>query len=305
MRHKKRITQIENLHLIFTVMLCRYFFLSLAVILFTGCSINEEKLTGDQWLDIQQTGMGNITFTYVPSEGFSYTDDEGNLTGVTIELLRDFAARVEQTYDVSLNTTFISNDSFTDFYQTVVEADGGVFGVANVTITEERKNELAFSPHYMTNIAVLITHDDIMEISSMSEIPESFSGLNGLAFDGTLHEVRIRSIVSNYLPDAEIHSAHANDEIIHRVGEKNKYFAYVDVYNFYRAVQRDVPLRRHSVGDESSEQFGVIMPLNSDWHELVNEFFSADGGYIQSDRFRGLMELHLGSEIADILLSSE
>lgn len=284
---------------------CRYFFLSLSVILFFSCSNSDNNLSGDLWLYIQETGSGNITFTYVPSEGFSYTDDEGNLTGVTIELLRDFATWVEQTYDVSLNTTFISNDSFTDFYQSVVEADGGVFGVANVTITEERKNELAFSPHYMTNIAVLITHDDILEITSKEEISDSFSGLNGLAFAGTLHEVRIRTVVSNYLPDAEIHTAHANDEIIQRVGEKRNYFAYVDVYNFYRAVQRGVPLRRHSVGDESSEQFGVIMPLNSDWHELINEFFYADGGYIQSDRFRGLMELHLGSEMAHILLSSE
>lgn len=286
-------------------MLCRYFFLSLSLILFSTCSNNDHKLSGDQWLDIQQTGSGSITFIYVPSEGFSYTDNEGNLTGVTIELMRDFAAWVEQTYDVSLNTTFVSNDSFTDFYRSVVMANGGVFGVANVTITEQRKSELAFSPHYMTNIAVLITHHDIMEITSKTEISESFSGLNGLAFAGTLHEVRIQSIVSNYLPGAEIHTAHANDEIIQRVGEESKYFAYVDVYNFYRAVQRGESLRRHSVGDESSEQFGVIMPLNSDWHELINEFFHADGGYIQSERFRGLMEFHLGSEIADILLSSE
>lgn len=273
--------------------------------IFFGCSNNEIKLSGDYWADIQQTGSGNITFTYVPNEGFSYTNDEGFLTGVTIELLRDFTTWVEETYDVSLNTTFVSNESFTDFYQSVAEADGGVFGVGNVTITEQRKNELAFSPHYMTNIAVLITHDNIPEISSKADITESFSGLNGLAFKGTLHEVRIRSVVSNYLKGSEIHTAIANDEIIRRVGEESIYFAFIDVYNFYQAVQRGVPIRRHSVGDESSEQFGVIMPLTSDWHDLIEEFFYADGGYIQSDRFRGLMELHLGSEIADILLNSE
>jgi putative glutamine transport system substrate-binding protein len=286
-------------------MLSRNFFLLLSLLLLISCTNSENKLSGDLWADIQRTGSGNITFTYVPSEGFSYTDDEGILTGVTIELLRDFAVWVEQTYDVSLTTAFVPNESFSDFYQSVVKADGGVFGVANVTITEERKNELAFSPPYMTNIAVLITHEDIPEISSKSEIKDSFSGLNGLAFAGTLHEVRIRSIVSNYLNGAQIHKAHANDEIIRRVGEERMYFAYVDVYNFHRAAQRGEPLRRHSVGDEASEQFGVIMPLKSDWHELIDEFFEANGGYIQSDRFHNLLESHLGPEMAALLLSAD
>ena len=254
------------------------------------------------WSDVEQDGHGIITLAYVPSEGFSYTDDEGQLTGVTIELMRDFAAFVNSTYDVEIEMVTIPIERFSEFYDFVKHAEGGVFGVANVTITEHRADELTFSPSYMTNIATLITHSDVPEITSFEEIGERFHGLDALAFEGTLHEERLREIVNTHIPDSRMKYAHSNSEIIERVASDKKYFAYVDIYNYWRAADRGRPLKRHAAADEASERFGVIMPRNSDWEPLMVEFFEQDGGYIHSLRYRELMEEHLGKELADLLL---
>jgi len=254
------------------------------------------------WSDVEQDGHGTITLAYVPSEGFSYTDDEGRLTGVTIELMRDFTEFVNSSYDVEIEMVTIPIERFSEFYDFVKHAEGGVFGVANVTITEQRADELAFSPSYMTNIATLVTHSDVPEISSFNEIGERFHGLDALAFEGTLHEVRLQDIVNTQIPDASIKYAHSNSEIIERVASENRYFAYVDIYNYWRAADRGKPLKRHAAADEASERFGVIMPRNSDWEPLMVEFFEHDGGYIHSLRYRELMEEHLGKELADLLL---
>lgn len=280
-----------------------FFSITLSLIILTACSERpDDTVLNHTWEDVQQLGGGTITLFYVASEGFSYTDESGRLTGVTIELMRDFADFVNMEYDLNLTIHYEPIEQFRVFYDTVRDASGGVFGVANVTITEERKDELAFSPPYMTNIATLITHSDTGEIRSFNDIPDRFRGLAALAFEGTLHQDRLESIIENYLPEAEMEFAHSNNEIIERTSEENRYFAYVDIYNYWRASQAGAPLQRHAAGDEASEQFGVIMPLDSDWHTLMDRFFEADGGYVQSGRFKNLMETHLGSELAALLL---
>jgi ABC-type amino acid transport substrate-binding protein len=265
----------------------------------------DDTVRNHTWEEVEQMGGGTITLYYVPSDGFSYTDDIGRLTGVTIELVRDFVDFVNVEHDMNLTIHYEPVEQFSTFYSTVRDASGGVFGVANVTITEERREELAFSPPYMTNIATLITHSDVSEINSFEEIPGAFEGLSALAFEGTLHQQRLEAIVENYLPEAHMEFAQSNNEIINRTSESNRYFAYVDIYNYWRAAQAGAPLQRHSAGDEASEQFGVIMPHDSDWAPLMDQFFNEGGGYVQSERYRNLMANHLGEELANLLLAQE
>ena len=279
--------------------------LSLLIIILLAtisCTGQEGDFLAESWGDVQEFDGGNITVLYVASEGFSYVNEDGDLTGVTIELMRDFARYVEAEHNVNLNIHFEAIESFSGFYDTVVNAKPGVFGVANVTITEERKEELAFSPSYLNNIAVLITHDSVSEIDDMEEIPEAFNGLTGLAFEGTLHEERIRDILQSYLPNSEIEMAHSNAEIIEKTAEEENYFAYVDIYNFWRATDQSAPLVRHRVGDELAEEFGVIMPRGVEWEDVINEFFDHDGGYVHSETYRDHLRDHLGDELAELLI---
>jgi len=280
----------------------------LLTLFITNCGNGDSEVADTKraaWNDVNQHGTGTITLVYVPSDGFSYEDEGGNLTGVTIELVRDFVDYVNSEYDVEIRIHYKPVEQFSEFYYFVQTSGGGVFGVGNVTITEERRGELAFSPPYMTNIASLITHNDVTEISSFEEIESTFDGLNALAFEGTLHQDRLQGILDQYIPQADMLYAHSNNEIIERTAAENRYFAYVDIYNYWRAAERGDPLRRHAAGDEASEQFGVIMPLESDWHEVMEEFFLANGGYINSTRYRELMENHLGEELANLLLEQE
>ena len=284
-------------------MTCKTFIVLLTGFLFISCGYSAETPRTTSWAEVMEQAGGVVTLAYVPSDGFSYTVEDGNLTGVTIEIFRDFVAFVSDEYDVELEVIYQPIDRFGIFYDTVKQAESGFFGVANVTITEERKSELGFSPPYMRNIATLITHSDVEEISSFEKLSEYFEGLNALAFEGTLHEERLRNIAEERIPEALIYFAQSNNEIIERTAAENSYFAYVDIYNYWRASESGMALRRHQAGDEASEEFGMIMPLSSDWDSVVTEFFEADGGYVRSERYRELMETHLGAGLADLLIA--
>lgn len=261
-----------------------------------------KEIRSDSWAKVSNKGYGEITIYYVPSEGFAYYNDDNELAGVTFDIFKDFTAWVTEHYGFPLHVHYISMESWSEFYDVVKKASSGTFGMGNVTITEARKEEIGFSPPYMTNIATLITHSDVEGISEMDNLSERFIGLDALAFEGTLHEVRLKRIIDELIPEAGIDFAHSNNEIIERVSEENRYFAYVDIYNYWRAIERGEPLRRHSVGDEASEQFGVISPVDSDWAEVMNQFFGKEGGYVVSERYRTLMREHLGEELAALLI---
>jgi len=254
----------------------------------------------DTWLETRSSGDGTVTVLYVPADGFAYRDPEGRLTGVTIEVMRAFARWVETTHDVQLTLDFVEEPSWQTFYGRVRDARGGVFGVGNVTITEPRRQELRFSPPYLTNVAVLITHEDVPELTTMEDATARFRGLHALAFEGTLHETRLRALRDAHLPDAEIRFATSNQEILDVV-EEGGHFAYIDAYNYWRARDLGAPLRHHPPGDDPAEEFGVIMPLNTDWGPVIDAFFSAEGDLRDAGWYRAVLVRHLGEPLTRVL----
>ncbi len=251
--------------------------------------------------EAREAGQARVTYFFVPSSGFAYRDEAGELTGVTVELLRDFAHFVAEEHGIDLEVEWSEEERWADFYGYVRDSEGGAFGIGNVTITEERREEIDFSPPYLNNVAVLITHENVPELGSMEEIGEAFAGLTALPYPGTLHERRLDAIRERHLPDAPTRPVASNDELVELLSTDDEYFGYMDVYNYWRAREAGAPLRHHPVGDDDSETFGVIMPDGSDWTPVMEEFFRADGGYVGSERFQGLMREHLGEELASLL----
>lgn len=264
----------------------------------------DDVLSGDPWPQVKEHGKGTLTAVYVPAAGFAYRDDAGQLTGVTVELMRAFADFVSDRHEVELTLDFIREDNWRTFYNDIVDADDGVIGMGNVTITGERREELAFSPPYMTNIASLITHRDTPPLTRMEDLEAVLGGRTALAFEGTLHEERLRTLTDRYYPGARFQMAASNDEIIELVGSGDRYFAYIDLYNYWRAVDEGAPLQRHRAGDEAAEQFGYIMPLATSWQPVISEFFDHNGGIVSTRHYRKIMETHLGTRLAEILLDA-
>jgi ABC-type amino acid transport substrate-binding protein len=260
---------------------------------------------GATWADARDTGRATIRVLYVPAAGFAERDAAGEPAGVTVGIVRDFVRWVREQRGVDVEIDFVEEPDWRTFYGRVRAATGGVFGLGNVTITEARRAELRFSPPYMTNVAVLITHERVPELASLDEIPETFAGMRPLAFAGTLHERRLAALRDAYLPGTPLAEATSNAEILERTALGPDYFAYIDGYNFWRAAEAGAPLRQHDIASDASEAFGIIMPLDNDWAPLLDEYFAADGGLRARPSYRALLREHLGEELAALLLAAD
>src|SRR6185369_16259816 len=130
-------------------------------------NVFSQNYVGDSWALVKKKGEGKISLAYVESFGFVYKDN-GNLTGICVDIMNDFIQYVNEKKKVKLTYDFVGDgESFKGMYDKVKASSGGVFGLGNITITEERKREVKFSPPFITNLAFLITSNNVATLEKM------------------------------------------------------------------------------------------------------------------------------------------
>jgi len=257
-------------------------------------NIFSQNYTGDTWAQAKKKGEGKISLAYVESFGFVYKDN-GNLTGICVDIMNDFIQYVNEKKKVKLTYDFVGDgESFKGMYDKVKASSGGVFGLGNITITEERKREVKFSPPFITNLAFLITSNNVATLTKMEDLPTTFGALTAYTAKGTLNEKRINELKQKYYPNMKITLTATSQETLEKITSGSDGFAYLDLAFYLEAVQQRKPVKRHPVGDKASEQFGFAMPSNSDWLPLLDEFFKADGGYTNGTEYKSILKRHLG-----------
>ncbi len=264
-------------------------------LLFISFLASSQNYVGDSWAQVNANKAGTITLAYVETPSFVYKDRSGKITGICVDIMADFVNWVNETKSVKLGSKFVGDGSnFKGMYEKVKGSIGGVFGLGNVTITEERKKEVKFSPAFITNFAILITNGSISTLSKFEDLPATFAGLTAYGAKGTTNEKRLQDLKRKYYPAMKMSSTTTSQETLEKVASDPKGFAYLDLAFYLEAVQMNKGIKRHPIGDMAAEQFGFIMPMNSDWSPLLNEFFDANGGYVNSQQYRSILLKHLG-----------
>ncbi len=265
--------------------------------------LSAQNYSGDTWLQAKSKGEGTISLAYVETFGFVYKDGD-KLTGVCVDIMNDFVKYVNETKGIKLTSQFVGDGTaFKGMYDKVKSSTGGVFGLGNITITEERKREVKFSPPFITNLAFLITQNNVANLTKMEDLPTTFSKLTAYTAKGTINEKRINEMKQKYFPAMKILVTANSQETFQKIISDPNGFAYLDLAFYLEAVQQRKPLKRHPIGDKASEQFGFAMPINSDWYPVLDEFFKANGGYTNSNPYKVILKKHLG-EIGVKLLQS-
>ena len=271
--------------------------------LFNAAIFAQEAYTGDSWSSVQENKTGEITAVYLEEDAFAYTNEEGELTGIEIEIFQQFLNYLKNAKNINLDVNYVKkSESFGDFYNTVKNSSQGVFGLGTVTILERRKDEVQFTPPWINNVAVLVSHSSNPTLESMEELPEVFAGKTAIIIENTTLENRINELKNEYYPNLQTTSVNSQNAALDLVIEgEGDYFTYLDVAIFWPANQNGDPVKRHAVGDQASEVFGFILPKDSDWKPVFDEFFQLGGGYRSNPAYRKILIKHLGPEFTRML----
>jgi len=271
-------------------------FITLALFsVFISLSAIAQNYSGDSWSSSKSQGKGSITLAYVETPGFVYKDQSGKVTGICIDIMNDFVKYVNDTKKVNLDVKLVGDGTnFKGMYDKVKNSSDGVFGLGNITITEERKKEIKFSPPFINNFAILITQPAVPTLNKLEDLPKTFGNLTALTAKGTLNEKRINDLKKKYFPEMKITLLSTSQETFDKITSEPNGFAYLDVAFYLEAMKQRKSVKRHPIGDVAAEQFGFVMPMNSDWFPLLDEFFKANGGYTNSPQYKSILNKHLG-----------
>lgn len=279
--------------------------MKLLLSLFLSCFFFQNtvaQLKGDTYADALKSKKASVVAVYLEEEAFAFKDATGKISGVEGDIFNHFVNWLKNAKGIELEVSYIGERSFSKFYTMVKDGSQGVFGLGTTTILDRRKSEVIFSPPFINNIAVMITHSSVKNLSSLNQMSTEFGNLKGLAGKGTTLEGYLIDATQKYYPNAKLEYLPSQIEVVNKVAQDPSYFAYVDLSIYWPAFDKQkLPIKRHPVGDLASETFGFIMPLDSDWAPVINEFFNLGTGYRSTAAYRNILMKHLGVEVTKML----
>ncbi len=269
-----------------------------AGVLFASACLGQ-KYTGDSWSKVKANG-GTLTVIYYEQPGLIYKDAaSGKMKGVCADILDDFAKFVQTKYDKKVEIKYAGQEQVFPTFLSTTQSTPNILGVTNVTITEERKKILKFTPSFMNNPVVMLTHSDAPNINRVDEIGTAMNDYSAKVITGSTHVKIIEKIKKENAPALKVTYANSGGEILKGLSAASKYFTILDFTEYLDATRRQLPVKRQNVNFGGSEELAFIMAKQTDWDQPWNEFMTKE--YRSSVRYRKIIVENLGPNFLALL----
>lgn len=258
------------------------------------------QLSGSSYADSKRTKQAKFVYVYDGIPGFAEFKD-GQASGLVVDLMKEFEAYIKDMEGIDVTSSFVLKDNFSNFLSEVEDANGAVFGLSNISISDERKKSYSFSPPYLDNVSLLLSHGSVKPLSSLDNISTEFANMVAYSLPSSSYLRRLNEIKAKYYPNLNIVTVATEAEVLEKLRTDENAFAILDVNYYIDVLKNKQNIKRHAVGDMKDDQFGILMPKNCDWEPLIKEFFSTQ--LIGSTRYSQIISDNLGSSALRLLNS--
>ncbi len=245
--------------------------LRLILFIFQAYVLINTSQAQNSWQRAQQVKQATIQVLHVDAPPFIYQKG-GTPRGIECEIMQAFARYIKKEHHIDINLQFIEMSDFGQMYQRVKTGKSGVFGASSFSITEERKDEIHFSPPYMSDIEVLISHRSVPIARDLTEFKNIFDQRQAITLPNTTFEQNLFNL-REYLPNLSIQQLDLYSQICPTVAENPNTFAYVQLASYFTALKKGLAIGRQQLFKVVKPGRAVVYPLNSDWQEPLEEFF--------------------------------
>ncbi len=281
----------------------KFLMVGLVFTLLIGSISVNAQLKGDSFETAKVSKKANVVYTFSKTPGFIYSTSGGSYAGICVDIMSKFEQYVKTKYGITIQAKYqlATDDNFTKMLASVKSANGGVFGLGNITITDARKRMYTFSPSFINNISLLVTNKSVATLTKMENIATVFAGMTAYTVKGSTNEIEFNRWKKVYFPDMKIAYLGSFSETVSKVASDSKAFTNVDFTYYLDAVKGKKSVKRHVAGSSNSEEFGIIMPKSNDWAPVLAEFMNA--GFIGGAEYKAIISKHLGESAIKLLES--
>lgn len=257
---------------------------------------------GESWQEVFQHKKGTVTALWDDIEPFIYVNKEGVLEGVEYEIMESFKSYLQLKYAIELTIEWERAGSFDSIYHKVRNsAKPGVFGWSYFSITPARQKQVQFSPPYMPDLNVLVTNNLEPMYASSQEFTSKIKEMRAYTMAGTTMTEDILSLKTSFFPGLPVSYKEEDYEVMRTIAADNKGFGYVPLSVYIVALQKGIKVKRQHVLSSRRQGFAAIMPQQTDWKPVMDEYFSSDLFRIKAG---AIVAKYLGSEIKDLVFEN-
>lgn len=222
----------------------------------------------NSYIELLQEGEGSVTIGF---HNFSKEKHEINNRGFEYELMTLFFDYVESKKEVKIHREYIHSDSFKGLYQDVKNSKLD-FGYCFFSITDERKEEVHFSPSYMPNIEVVISNKSLPVVSDSNDFRKRFKGATALFIPQTTYEQNVKELKQAF-PEIKTESIKSSTQLINKINSTKDYFGFIELQQYFQFQDQLSNVLRQNIFLTKREGYGFIFPISSDWKPIVDLFF--------------------------------
>lgn len=253
---------------------------------------------GDEdWTTILNKKEGTITFYWYPNN-ISISSSKDILDGVEHDLALSFIRYLEMKYKVDLELKWVETKSFNDVLDIVRSKSGASFGSSSISITEERRQYLNFTPPYLSDISVLISNSKIPIAQGGEEFRKVFQNMTAVTIPNTTYITALERLEDDLKINFDYEYVENSGQIIDKIENLENGFGYIDLSNFLVALDNSSTIRRQFFYPLKLDGIAMIYPKNSDWESPVTDYFSSE--QFVSDKERIVVK-YLGEGATNII----
>ncbi|MBS1949555.1 MAG: hypothetical protein OJF59_001451 [Cytophagales bacterium] len=250
-----------------------------------------QKYGGDSWADVKSKGSGKLAIVYYPQNGL-IAQEGGKMKGLCVDLLNDFVAYVQTKHNKKITLDYQGEEKVFSEFLKATENTPNLLGVTYVTVTEERKKIMKFTPPFLSNQETLITHKDAPALTSLKNISTQLKGYSAKVIAESVHQKYAEQIKQENMPGLIISTGPSGTEILKEISTNPKLFTILDFTEYVDAARKHLPVKRQNVQIGPIQDLAFAMSKQSDWDEIWNEFLTPE--YRKSEKYRKAIATHLG-----------
>lgn len=253
------------------------------------------------YADARNTKTVQLKVHYLQQFPLAYENEQGELTGIEIDLVMAFADWLVRVKGIKASFTFESHESFAKVYDQIKAGNGPMLGLASAAITKERQKEVQFSPPYLRNASVMVSNIDVPTLRAYADMPLAFNNMTAMVMRGTTLEAHLLEVKKKHFEKMRVtYVEHPRDIVKQIANTQNQYFGYVDILTYW-AVLKESPANAkiHRAVTLDNQRFGVLLPPGSDWKKAWDEFMEGGFGFAATEAYYNILRKHLGYEVIE------
>jgi hypothetical protein len=268
------------------------------LVLFISNIAFAQKYTGDSWATVNTKGSGTLAVVYYPQAGL-IEDEGGKEKGLCADILIEFAQFVETKYNKKVQVQYVGSEPvFSDFLK-ASQSTPNVLFVTNITVTEERKKLMKFTPPFLSNEETLITHKDAPAVDKLENISKILNGYSAKVITGSVHVKYMEQLKSNHMPSLNISYGPSGPEILKEIGTNPKLFTILDFTEYVDATRSHLPVKKQNVKIGAPQEIAFGMAKQTDWDKVWSEFLTPE--FRKSEKYRKMVAKNLGQTYLSLL----